>query len=90
MRPLLLLLLQAFAFCALAQSWPAKPIRIVAPFPPGGTVDITARILQPKLSEAFGQPVVVENRAGAGGAVGTEAVARSAAVSASTFHASRL
>ena len=79
MRPLLLLLLQAFAFCALAQSWPAKPIRIVAPFPPGGTVDITARILQPKLSEAFGQPVVVENRAGAGGAVGTEAVARSAA-----------
>lgn len=78
MRPLLFLLLQAFAFCALAQSWPSKPIRIVAPFPPGGTVDITARILQPKLSEALGQPVLVENRGGAGGAVGTEAVARSA------------
>jgi len=67
------------AASALAQSWPAKPVRVVAPFPPGGTVDITARILQPKLSEAFGQPVVVENRAGAGGSVGTEAVARSTA-----------
>jgi tripartite-type tricarboxylate transporter receptor subunit TctC len=67
------------AASALAQSWPAKPVRVVVPFPPGGTVDITARILQPKLSEAFGQPVVVENRVGAGGSVGTEAVARSTA-----------
>ena len=66
------------AASALAQSWPSKPVRVVAPFPPGGTVDITARILQPRLSEALGQPIIVENRGGAGGAVGTEAVAKSA------------
>ena len=50
----------------------------MVPFPPGGTVDITARILQPRLSESLGQPIVIENRGGAGGAVGTEAVAKSA------------
>src|SRR5262245_26078491 len=66
------------ASCAVAQSYPSKPVRLVVTFPPGGTVDITARILQPKLSEGLGQPVVVENRGGAGGAVGTEAVAKSA------------
>jgi len=75
---LLFVLLQAIAFATAAQTWPARPIRLVAPFPPGGTVDITARILQPSLSEALGQPIVVENRGGAGGAVGTEAVAKSA------------
>jgi len=63
---------------ALAQEYPARPIRFIVTFPPGGTVDITARIVQPKLSEALGQTVVIENRGGAGGAVGTEAVARSA------------
>src|SRR5437762_13878491 len=62
---------------ALAQSYPARPIRFIVTFPPGGTVDITARIMQPKLSESLGQPVFIENRGGAGGAVGTEAVARS-------------
>jgi tripartite-type tricarboxylate transporter receptor subunit TctC len=62
---------------ALAQEYPARPIRLVVTFPPGGTVDITARIVQPKLSEALGQTVVIENRVGAGGTVGTEAVARS-------------
>jgi tripartite-type tricarboxylate transporter receptor subunit TctC len=75
-------LLAAFALCACAaacaQSWPARPVRLVVTYPPGGTVDITARIVQPKLSEFLGQPVVIENRGGAGGAVGTEAVARSA------------
>jgi tripartite-type tricarboxylate transporter receptor subunit TctC len=63
---------------ALAQNYPVKPIRFIVSFPPGGTVDITARIVQPKLSESLGQPIVIENRGGAGGAVGTEAVARSA------------
>src|SRR5258706_15203736 len=74
------LLLQACATSVtLAQpAYPAKPIRFVVPFPPGGTVDITARILQPRLSESLGQPIVIENRGGAGGAVGTEAVAESA------------
>jgi len=61
-----------------AQDYPTKPIRFIVSFPPGGTVDITARIVQPKLSESLGQPIVIENRGGAGGAVGTEAVARSA------------
>ena len=68
----------AFAFGALAQEYPARPIRLIATYPPGGTVDITARIVQPKLSEYLGQPVVIENRGGAGGAVGTEAAAKSA------------
>ena len=63
---------------ALSQQYPARSIRFIAPFPPGGTVDITARIMQPKLSESLGQPIVIDNRAGAGGAVGTEAAAKSA------------
>jgi len=63
---------------ALAQSYPVKPVRFIVTFPPGGTVDITARIVQPRLSESLGQTVVIENRGGAGGAVGTEAAARSA------------
>src|SRR2546423_6748922 len=71
-------LLQAFACLALAQAYPAKPIRWVVSFPPGGTVDIVARILQPRLAERLGQPIIIENRGGAGGAVGTEGVARSA------------
>ena len=58
-------------------SRPADSPRSVS-FPPGGTVDITARLLQPKLAEGLGQPVFIENRGGAGGAVGTEAVAKSA------------
>ena len=58
-------------------AWPSKPLRLVVGFAPGGNVDITARTLAPALSESFGQPVLVENRAGAGGNVGAEAVARS-------------
>jgi tripartite-type tricarboxylate transporter receptor subunit TctC len=61
-----------------AQAWPAKPMRLVVPFPPGGTVDITARVVQPGLSEVLGQQVVVENRGGAAGVIGAEHVARSA------------
>src|SRR5262245_31980525 len=66
------------ASCAVAQSYPSRPVRLIVTFPPGGTVDITARIVQPKLSEYLGQTVVIENRGGAGGAVATEAVAKSA------------
>ena len=68
----------AFAIAAVAQDYPARPVRLIATYPPGGTVDITARIIQPKLSEFLGQTVVIENRGGAGGAVGTEAAAKSA------------
>ena len=63
---------------ALAQTWPAKPMRIVVPFPPGGGTDIGTRILAQKLQEAWGQAVVVENKPGAAGIVGTELVAKSA------------
>ncbi len=64
---------------ALAQSpWPSGPIRIVAPFPPGGSTDAMARLLQPQLAQILGVPVVVENRAGASGALGTAQVARAA------------
>ena len=52
---------------ALAQSWPARPVRLVVSFPPGTTPDTVARVIAPKMQEALGQPVVVENRAGAGG-----------------------
>ncbi|PVY80552.1 tripartite-type tricarboxylate transporter receptor subunit TctC [Cupriavidus alkaliphilus] len=63
---------------ALAQSWPARPLRMVVPFPPGSSPDLIARILTEKLATALGQPVVVENRPGAGGNIGTGMVARAA------------
>ncbi|GJG95096.1 tripartite tricarboxylate transporter substrate binding protein [Cupriavidus pauculus] len=63
---------------AQAQAWPAKPIRMVVPYPPGGPTDIVARVVGQKLSERLGQPIVVDNRPGAGGNIGADAVAKSA------------
>lgn len=62
---------------ALAQNFPAKPIRIVVPFPAGGTTDVVARLVAQRMSESMGQPVVVDNRGGAGGALGADIVAKS-------------
>jgi tripartite-type tricarboxylate transporter receptor subunit TctC len=63
---------------ARAQTWPARPVRIVVPFGLGGSADVAARFLEEPLQAAFGQPFVVENRHGAGGTIGAEAVAKAA------------
>jgi tripartite-type tricarboxylate transporter receptor subunit TctC len=62
---------------AQAQAWPAKPVRILVGFAPGGASDVTARLLSPKLTESLAQPFIVENRAGSGGLLATDAVAKS-------------
>jgi len=71
----------AVACCAAAgaqaQSYPAKPIRLILPFPPGGGTDVVGRLLAQKLGQALGQQVIVDNRAGAGGRIGTDLVAKS-------------
>ncbi len=76
-RIILAAALAALAFHAAAQQWPSKPIRIVVPYPPGGSSDIIARAISQPLSEALKQTVIVENRAGANGNTGTDAVAKS-------------
>jgi tripartite-type tricarboxylate transporter receptor subunit TctC len=80
MRKLLLL---AAALCALAapaaaQTWPDRAVRLVVPYPPGGNVDTAARVIADKLQQKLGQPIVIENKAGAGGLIGAEFVAKSA------------
>lgn len=67
----------ALATPALGQSWPARPVRIVVPFPPGGSTDLLARRLAERLTPAFGQTVLVENRPGAGGTTGADQVSKS-------------
>ena len=74
----LLLSLAAFAFAQTPAAYPTKPIRLVVPFPPGGATDILAREVAKHLTEAWGQSVVVDNRPGAGGNIGSELVAKSA------------
>jgi tripartite-type tricarboxylate transporter receptor subunit TctC len=64
---------------AFGQEWPSRPVKIVVPFAAGGTTDVVARLVGQKLSEIWGQPVVIENRAGAGGNVGADMVAKSPA-----------
>jgi tripartite-type tricarboxylate transporter receptor subunit TctC len=68
--------LALFAHTALAQTYPNKPIRLVVPFAPGGTTDIVARAVGEALGKELGQPVLIENRAGGGGSVGADAVAK--------------
>ena len=79
MRSLIFLVGCAFFAAAQAQSYPSKPIRIVVPYAPGGTTDIVGRQMGQKMSEALGQPVVIENRTGGNTAIGTDAVAKSPA-----------
>lgn len=79
MRKILLALLFAAAGSVSGQDYPAKPIRMVVAFPPGGPVDIIARLISPKLTDALGQPVVIENVAGAGGNVAAARVAKAPA-----------
>lgn len=80
-RRVLLLAIAAFGFSAgfaAAQPFPNRPIRLVVPWPPGQATDLAGRLMAQKLSEVLGQPVVAENRAGAGGMIGTDAVAKAA------------
>ncbi|TMI04619.1 MAG: tripartite tricarboxylate transporter substrate binding protein [Betaproteobacteria bacterium] len=72
------LLLVFFASTAAGQTYPSRPVRWIVPFPPGGATDILARIVAQKMTESWGVAVVVENRAGAAGAIGSEAVAKAA------------
>ena len=72
---LILLLLPCIA---IAQGYPAKPVRVIVPFPPGGTTDLIARVVQPKFQESLGQTVLIENKGGAGGSIGAAEAARSA------------
>jgi tripartite-type tricarboxylate transporter receptor subunit TctC len=69
--------LSLLAPLSMADTWPSRPVKIVVPFAPGGTTDILARAIAPELTTAFGQPFIVDNRAGAGGNVGAEIVAKS-------------
>ena len=78
MKKVLLLAVLAFAAGAQAQTWPSKAVRFIVPFPPGGSTDVAARTVADKLTRALGAQVLVENRAGGGGAIGTVEAARAA------------
>jgi len=73
-----LALFAAAALPAAADAWPSKPVKIIVPFGPGGFTDVVARILQKELAPALGQPIIIENRPGAGSTIGTDAVAKAA------------
>jgi tripartite-type tricarboxylate transporter receptor subunit TctC len=72
------LLLAQTAFPAFADTWPSKPIKLVVPYPPGGSTDVTARVIAENLRPLLGHTVVIDNRPGAGGNIGADAVAKSA------------
>ncbi|RSZ43922.1 MULTISPECIES: tripartite tricarboxylate transporter substrate binding protein [unclassified Variovorax] len=78
-RALLALALPLVAGTAFAQAWPAKPITLIVPFPPGGPTDVASRIVAQKMSTALGQSIVIDNRSGASGTVGAAAASRAAA-----------
>jgi len=78
MKKILLTTLLAIACPALAQTYPTQPIKLIAPFPPGGSVDIMARLIAEPLGRELGQRIVIENRSGASGNIGMEAAARAA------------
>jgi tripartite-type tricarboxylate transporter receptor subunit TctC len=78
MRLVLALLALSAACLAHAQAWPSRPLKMVVPFPAGGGTDLVGRAISAKIADALGQPVVVENRPGAGGTIGADAVAKSA------------
>lgn len=78
MKKVFLLAVLAFAAGAQAQTWPSKAVRFIVPFPPGGSTDVAARTVADKLTHALGAQVLVENRAGGGGAIGTVEAARAA------------
>jgi len=77
-KTIVALLAALFAAGAMAQSWPQRPVRFIVPFPPGGATDISARLVGEKLSQIWGQQVVIENRGGAGGGLGAAEAARAA------------
>jgi tripartite-type tricarboxylate transporter receptor subunit TctC len=76
MKTLLAILTALFAAAAGAQTYPAKPIRIIVGFPPGGGTDIVARLIGQKLTESWGQQAIVDNRPGATGMIGAQAIAK--------------
>src|SRR5256714_13167657 len=76
LRSLAMLTISLHVCAAAAQAWPAKPVKLVPPFPPGGSADVIARLIANQMSVQLGQPLVIDNRPGAGGLVGNEYVAK--------------
>src|SRR5690349_9183665 len=76
LKRILLCIAAVAVFAANAQSWPSRPVKIVVPFPAGGPTDVMTRALADKLASALGQPVVIDNKPGAGGTIGSDLVAK--------------